>query len=195
MHIGPALLPASVTQANLILNFCPIPKTFLHMPATPTLSLTAPNLLHPINHSKRVRKVAAAAQTDIVCAASLRVIPSVNGSTLILLPCHMNSAGNSRAITCSALCFLFLLYFPLCWFKMYHVCYINILMLKALKVNTVELSYEKSAIPSGTLVVSFLLLILGGENVAICTDHQTRLKMPKIKVVRMLSNPSSVPEM
>lgn len=28
-----------------------------------------------------------------------------------------------------------------------------------------------------------------------CTDHQIRLKMPKIEVVRMLSNPSSMPEM
>lgn len=41
-----------------------------------------------------MRRVSAAAQTDIVCAASLRVIPSVNGGALILLPCHMNCAGN-----------------------------------------------------------------------------------------------------
>lgn len=143
MHIGPALLPASVTQANLILNFCPIPKTFLHMPATPTLPLTAPNLLHPINHFKRVRKVTAAAQTDIVCAASLRVIPSVNGSTLILLPCHMNCAGNSPRHHMFSPVFSLPPFFPLCWFKMYHVCYINMFMLKALKVNTVELRYEK----------------------------------------------------
>lgn len=146
MHIGPALLPASVTQANLILNFCPIPETFPHMPAAPTLPLTAPNLLHPINHFKRVRKVAAAAaQTDIVCAASLRVIPSVNGSALILLPCHMNCAGNSPRHHMFGPVFSLPAFFsPLCWFKMYHVCYINVLMLKALKVNTVELSHEKA---------------------------------------------------
>lgn len=119
----------------------------------------------------RVRRVSAAAQTDISCAASLRVIPSVNRGSLILLPCHMNCAGNCPrrhmlGLVSSLLSFSFV-----------SLENVSCLLYKHGRAKSFagELSRENATLRR-TLADSILPPVLA----VICRDHQVFPKMPEI---------------